>query len=231
MPVKRKQNGKHSDATVQRLRGRPLVAREKLIVSAYKVMSSKGFADSTMAEIIEEAGVGVGSFYNYFSSKEDLARAVFMERAEEFGATMERVVVGSSNIAAATCYVFRRFIEQVEKDQVWASFIIQLEPSMPMFDTRLRRHARVGLAGAVADGRLKIDNIEAAITAMHAMMLAFAKAMLQGAFDPEETHRASLFILRMYGVAEPEALRLSMLSMESLRQELGQPPHEPEIAS
>lgn len=53
---------------------RRLTARRKLIVAAYDVMSRNGLDGSTLAEIIEEAGVGVGSFYRYFASKEDLAK-------------------------------------------------------------------------------------------------------------------------------------------------------------
>lgn len=53
---------------------RGLTARRKLIAAAYDVMSKKGLEGSTIAEIIAEAGVGVGSFYNHFTSKEELAQ-------------------------------------------------------------------------------------------------------------------------------------------------------------
>ncbi len=205
-------------------RGRRATARVKLIAAAYDVMSRNGLAGSSLAEIIETAGVGVGSFYNNFASKEDLAKAVFAERAEAFGTELEGVALRATNIAAATCYAYRRMIEEVVSDKVWASFIVQLEPSMQMLDGLLRDHARSGLGVGVGNGRLRIDDIETAITAVHALMIAFAKSVLDGGTTPAAAHHASLYVLRMFSVPEDEAVRLSRLPMAALRRELNQPP-------
>lgn len=200
--------------------GRRPTARDKLIAAGYDVMSRNGLENSTIVEIIEEAGVGVGSFYNHFETKEDLAKAIFADRAEAFGAMLERTALGSTNIAAATCYAFRQLIEKVESDKMWAAFIVQLEPSMQMMDGLLRDHARTAITFGVDGGMLRIDNIEAGITAIHAVMFAIAKSMLTGALSSQEAHRASLFALRMFGVDEDEAVRLSRMPMASLRREL-----------
>lgn len=208
--------------------GRKPTARLKLLAAGSEVMSRSGFDGSSIAEIIELAGVGVGSFYNHFASKEDLAKAIFAERAEAFGAGLEQVALTSSDTAAATCYAFRRLIEEVESDKVWAAFLIQLEPTMQMLDGLLRKHARAAIGFGVRTGRLKVDNVEAGITAIHAVMIATAKAMLDGMLSSDEAHRASIFGLRMFGVPESEAARLSGLSMSELRRELQQQPRTPD---
>lgn len=209
-----------SDAVSPPSRGRKLTARRRLIDAGYRVMSAKGFEGSSIVEIIECAQVGVGSFYNHFSSKQDLAKVIFAERAEAFGESLEQAALATADAAAATCYAFRRMIEQVESDQVWASFMIQLEPSMQMLDGLLRKHARVALGFGVETGRLKVENMEAGITAIHALMFATAKAVLDGLLNSDEAHRASLFALRMFGVEEATSVRLSRLSMVELRLEL-----------
>lgn len=211
--------------------GRPVTARVKLLEAAYRVMGRKGLDASTVAEIIAEAGVGVGSFYKHFVSKEDLARAVFTDRAERFGLALQQVVLSATNMAAAACFVFRHFIEEVESDQLWASFIIQLEPAMQLMDSLLRDHARTALTDMVADGRLRINDIENAITAHHALMLAFAKARLQGRLSSWEAHRASRFSLLTLGVPEPEAVRLAELPMELLKTEIGRHPRHAGFAA
>lgn len=184
-------------------------------------MSRNGFEGSSIGEIIEQAAVGVGSFYNHFATKEDLAKAIFAERADAFGAHLEQMALETADTAVATCYAFRRLIEEVESDKVWASFMVQLEPSMQMIDGLLRPHARVAIGYGVQSGRLKVENIEAGITAIHAVMIACAKAVLDGQLSSQEAHRASIFGLRMFGVPEDTAARLSQLSMDDLRAELG----------
>ncbi len=200
--------------------GRPVTARAKLIDAAYRVMGRKGLDASTLAEIIAEAGVGVGSFYKHFAAKEDLAHAVFVDRAERFGSSLTTSVTRVTDPAAATCFAFRRFIEEAERDALWAAFMTRLDPAMPIVSELLRGHARAGLGDGVASGRLKIDDIEAGITAIGALIRAFVKARLNGELTSAEAHRASLFALRMFGVDEAEAVRLSELPMDDLRREI-----------
>ena len=199
--------------------GRRLTARKKLIDAAYQVMRDKGLEGSTIAEIVERAGVGVGSFYNHFTTKEELAQAVFSSVIEEHGAALEQVARQQPNAAISTCYASRRLIEQAERDRAWASFIIQLEPSMQMLDRLLRDHARVGVQKGVDSGMFRVEDVEFAITAIHALVIAIIRALLEGKITHRAAHRATALPLRMIGVSEDEANRLAGLSMTALRKE------------
>lgn len=198
--------------------GRRLTARKKLI-AAYRVMRLKGLERATIVEIIEQAGVGVGSFYNHFTNKEDLAQAVFSSVINEFGAALEEVAREQPNAAISTCYASRRLIEQAERDKAWAGFIIQLEPSMQMLDQTLRDHVRVGVQKGVDSGMFRVDDVEFSITAIHALVIAIIKARLEGKIKHRAAHRATALPLRMLGVPEEEANRLAGLSMTALRRE------------
>lgn len=46
--------------------------KERILASALVVFGEKGYHNATMAEIAEEANLGKGTLYWYFSSKEDL---------------------------------------------------------------------------------------------------------------------------------------------------------------
>ncbi|MDD3464223.1 MAG: TetR/AcrR family transcriptional regulator [Candidatus Cloacimonetes bacterium] len=50
----------------------PVDYRLKILVSAIKVFSQKGFAKTTMSDVASRAKVGVGTLYNYFQNKDDL---------------------------------------------------------------------------------------------------------------------------------------------------------------
>lgn len=56
-----------------RMARRKRATRAKLLEAAYKVMSSKGIDAAKLQEITDEADVGFGTFYNYFSDKDELA--------------------------------------------------------------------------------------------------------------------------------------------------------------
>ena len=57
--------------------------RERLIEAAKKVFSEKGFFESHISHIIEEAGTARGTFYIYFESKEEIFKEILKEIVEE----------------------------------------------------------------------------------------------------------------------------------------------------
>lgn len=68
--------------------------REQLLVAAESVFAGKGYADTTMADIAEAAGVTRPTVYAYFSSKDDVlagvaaaVRAHFLSLQERAGRT------------------------------------------------------------------------------------------------------------------------------------------------
>ncbi len=57
--------------------------RERLIEAAKKVFSERGFFESHISHIIEEAGTARGTFYIYFESKEEIFKEILKEIVEE----------------------------------------------------------------------------------------------------------------------------------------------------
>src|SRR3954447_10463491 len=57
--------------------------REKLLAAARKVFSEKGLGEATARDIVRETDLATGTFYNYFSDKEDAFRALLEEIAEK----------------------------------------------------------------------------------------------------------------------------------------------------
>lgn len=48
-----------------------------------ELFCSKGFKDTNVSEIAKLAGIGVGTFYNYYSSKEELFLEAFLKENED----------------------------------------------------------------------------------------------------------------------------------------------------
>ncbi len=100
--------------------------RPLILQAATEVFAEQGFAAVTVAEIAEHAGIGKGTVYEYFSSKDELLFAVFewmneriLERFEALladeGSSRERLQRMLSIAAEITC-------EQVEMQAVILDF-------------------------------------------------------------------------------------------------------------
>jgi len=57
--------------------------RNRIIEAASKVFAEKGFSGASIAHIAVQAGIGKGTTYEYFNSKEDLFFAVFQWHVEQ----------------------------------------------------------------------------------------------------------------------------------------------------
>lgn len=51
--------------------------------SGKELFCSKGFKDTSVSDITKMAGIGVGTFYNYYSSKEKLFLEIYMKENEK----------------------------------------------------------------------------------------------------------------------------------------------------
>lgn len=48
-----------------------------------ELFSRKGFKDTNVSDITKSAGIGTGTFYNYYSSKEELFMSIYMDENEK----------------------------------------------------------------------------------------------------------------------------------------------------
>ena len=59
-----------------------------------ELFSSKGFKDTNVSDITKMAGIGVGTFYNYYSSKEKLFLEIFLEE----NVRLKKIIMGSVDL-------------------------------------------------------------------------------------------------------------------------------------
>jgi AcrR family transcriptional regulator len=66
--------------------------KDRIIEAAAKVFAQKGYSGTLMAQVAQAAGIGKGTIYEYFRSKEALFFAVFEHLIVQSGAQMQAVM-------------------------------------------------------------------------------------------------------------------------------------------
>jgi AcrR family transcriptional regulator len=66
--------------------------RPRLVEAASVVFAEKGYASTRVADIADRAGVGKGTVYEYFSSKEELLFAVFESINQNIASRMDKAL-------------------------------------------------------------------------------------------------------------------------------------------
>jgi AcrR family transcriptional regulator len=99
-----------------------LRTRDDLLAAARRVFERDGYLDTRVADITAEAGVSHGSFYTYFSSKQDVFRAIARDIGREFA---QAVAPSPADRPASTFEALdaanRRYLEAYRANSVmWA---------------------------------------------------------------------------------------------------------------
>ncbi len=67
------------------------VKKEQIMKTALQLFAKKGFYNTTIADIAKEMGMSVGNMYNYFHSKESLAKELLMYISQIFGNEIRKI--------------------------------------------------------------------------------------------------------------------------------------------
>ena len=65
--------------------------KEVIMRTALSLFAKKGFYSTTIADIAKEMGMSVGNMYNYFASKEALAKELLIYTSRRFGQEIRKI--------------------------------------------------------------------------------------------------------------------------------------------
>ncbi len=78
--------------------------RQRILEAALAIIAERGAA-AEIKEVAERAGVGVGTIYRNFATKDDLLRGVLDDVIAQFEAVQERAIAATDPVAAIRFYI------------------------------------------------------------------------------------------------------------------------------
>ena len=131
---------------------RAIQKRQSLLDCARMEFEEKGFEKATARTIAERAGVATGTFYQYFSNKDELLRELTDQRFAEHFANIE--VPSVRDVQAMARDNLRPLFQQVleylyafhAEEKGFHSVLDQRRGADPLLDNRIREHESVLLA-------------------------------------------------------------------------------------
>ena len=96
--------------------GRGEITRQKLLAAARREIGRRGFADTSVSSITAEAGVGQGTFYIYFRSKEDVLRELVLHMGRTLRRHLTERTAEAKNRIAAERLGLKAFLEFIRRN-------------------------------------------------------------------------------------------------------------------
>lgn len=151
-------------------------ARELLVAAAQQLYARNGVAATTPRQVIEHSGVGQGSLYHHFPSKQDLAAAAVGRTVEQALAAASRSLVGDAPAGDRVVAYLRR-----DRDAVAGCRVGRLTADPLVMSSSLREPVGEYFAGLIELATQAF--IEAGLAADDALRRATtAVAVIQGGY-------------------------------------------------
>lgn len=117
--------------------------RQEIVFAAAALMHSRGYENTKLADILEEAQIGKGQFYHYFGSKHELGLAVLDHFFENWNQRlMEGILSSGKDSETKINEMFDWVIEQQRRNQakcgcVFGNLAVELSEHDEAFRSKL----------------------------------------------------------------------------------------------
>ena len=203
-----------SDVTITQPQNR--VERRKqrtriALLQAAQAFIAAGKQNAPILEITQAADVGMGSFYNYFDSKEELFAAAVTDVLDAQGdlldALTESVVDPAERFACRYRLCGRLFRRRPRE----ARIMLSIGLSMLASDRGLAPRARRDIAAASDAGRFTVGDPDIALAIAGGALLGLGQLLLDqpDRDDAEAADEVTRTVLRLLGMTARQAARLT----------------------
>ena len=109
---------------------------------ALKLFFSKGLNETTVSEIMQEAALGTGTFYNYFESKEAILKYCLTERVHSANQTCEDIQASPLKASRKLFQMLQAVGETHKENQQLISLYMKFYRNPDQFDKKAPHGAR-----------------------------------------------------------------------------------------
>ena len=188
------------------------------LIRAAQTLIAEGRTNVPILEITQAADVGMGSFYNYFETKEQLFDAAVEAVVDAYGELLDNLTADVEDPAQVFACSFRLTGRLNRREPELSRVLLNNALRLLSADNGLAPRARRDIAAAVEAGRFDVADLDVAVTMAAGALLALGQ-LLQDQPDrdvEETTDRVTEDLLRMFGVPRRQAHRICALPLPEL---------------
>lgn len=197
--------------------GRRSRTRRALMDAAERLFAEQSPEGVTIDDIVGEAKVAKGTFYNHFADRDALVRAILVGIRSRAEAAVDAVNAGVEDPAHRTVRGVCAYIRFAVDEPLQARIVLRLQAMRLNLDSRLNQGLRADLSAGLAKRRFTLATTEAA---MILVMGAANSAMLRALEDPAVAvplaQQVSAMLLKAFGVPAEEAEQIGAISAEEV---------------
>ena len=179
--------------------------RRQLLDAGRTLIAAKGVPGLRIQEITEQADIALGSFYNYFPSKEEFLEAVITESLSDLASATISNVDDATDPAEVVALANLRVIQLAYTEPDFARLIVNIGHSEALFGAAVHPHARVAVERGIDSGRFDVADVEVLLTTVIGGAFALIREILDGRHGDHAERAFARLVLAALGLSAAEA--------------------------
>ena len=179
--------------------------RARLLAAAYKLFALHGAEAPTIDDVILEAGVARGTFYNYFKTRDSLFRAVADDIATAINRRLDLVRTGMDDPAERLAIGFRVFARYAAADHARGWILLRTMPLLGGISPNMSEDVTREFAAAFESGRFRSTSATMLVDLALGFLIRIIYRLLVDRLRPDYVDQAAEAMLIAFGLEPAEA--------------------------
>ena len=182
-------------------RERRLKTRAHILEVAFELLGREDGRSTRIEEICAAAKVARGTFYNYFTSVDEMFRALTFEISHDFNSAVRSVIRRVPNGAISAAFALRYYLHKTREDPAWGWAMVNLSAGGPIFGEETMRYATECMLDGMVTEQFSVPSPEIGHDLMQGGTLAGMISLLRGPQPPDFPEKLVAQIMRGLGVS------------------------------
>ena len=179
--------------------------RTKLMEAAYRLFATHGSDAPSIHDVIAEADVSRGSFYNHFETRDDLFRAVADEVARSINTILQAQLADIDDPATHIGLSFRMFLHFAVSDQTRGWILLRMMPLVGPLNRDMRTLIQYDFERAIAQKRFRTTSVDFAVDLGMGMLITTIRRLLTDGGGDRHIDQTAADLLVALGLPAAEA--------------------------
>jgi AcrR family transcriptional regulator len=197
--------GRAPEQAPPKLGGKRERTRKKILEAAFGLIGNEKGLAVRIEEICAAAHVSRGTFYNYFTSIEQLFEVLAIELSHDLNSALVSTWYATRSHAESSNAAIQHYLNYARRDPAWAWAMVHLNAFGPTFGAESWEACYRSIAKGIEAGEFDVPNATVGRDLMTGTVLATVRTMLCSGNGRSEPRIVAYHLLRALGVPDARA--------------------------
>jgi len=188
-----------------KLGGKRERTRRTILEAAFELIGNEKGLTVRIEEICAAAHISRGTFYNYFSSLEQLFEVLAIELSHDLNTALVSTWDESRSHAEGSNAAIQHYLNHARRDPSWAWAMVHLNAFGPSFGAEAWEACHQAIAEGIEAGEFDLPNATVGRDLMTGTVMASVRTMLGDGRERSEPRAVAYHVLRALGVPDARA--------------------------